>query len=102
MFSHLGIVTRLWPHFFLVNLVFLESPVLLGVWSCCRLWLLMMMLMMMMMLLMMMMMMSLFDFIDLDFFFLISNGRYLSFHLCGDYDNDDFPFGFWSFLRICD
>ena len=75
----------------MVNLAFLESPVLLGVWSCCRLWLMMMM-----------MMMSLFDFIDFDFFFLISNGRYLSFHLCGDYDNDDFPFGFWSFLRICD
>ena len=42
-------------------------------------------------------MMSLFDFIDFDFFFLISNGRYLSFHLCGDYDDDDFPFRFLVF-----
>jgi hypothetical protein len=49
---------------------------------------------MMMMMMMMMMTMPLFDFIDFDSFFLMSKGRTLSIHLCGDYDDDDFPFRF--------
>ncbi len=42
-------------------------------------------------------MMSLFDFIDFDFLFLTSNGRNLSFHFCGDNDDDAFPFRFLVF-----